>query len=60
MTLNRASYKQMNAQNLASKGELIDAIIRGGVSKTIRSVAGILDVIGSLAAHSVKPEASRR
>lgn len=49
-----AYYKQMNAQNLASKGELIDTIIRGGVSKTIRSVVGILDVIGSLALWHIR------
>ncbi|RDL30223.1 uncharacterized protein BP5553_10501 [Venustampulla echinocandica] len=54
-----AHYKQMNAQNLASKGELIDTIIRGGVSKTIRSVAGILDVIGSLALWHIREVEAR-
>jgi ABC-type cobalamin transport system ATPase subunit len=54
-----AHYKQMNAQNLASKGELIDTIIRGGVSKTIRSVAGILDVIGSLTLWHIREVEAR-
>jgi hypothetical protein len=54
-----AHYKQMNAQNLASKGELIDTIIRGGVSKTIRSVAAILDVIGSLALWHIREVEAR-
>ncbi|TVY93986.1 hypothetical protein LAWI1_G003145 [Lachnellula willkommii] len=54
-----AYYKQMNAQNLASKGELIDTIIRGGVSKTIRAVAGILDVIGSLALWHIREVEAR-
>lgn len=54
-----AYYKQMNAQNMASKGELIDAIIRGGVSKTIKSVARILDVIGSLALWYIREAEAR-
>jgi hypothetical protein len=54
-----AYYKQMNAQNLAGKGEHIDNIIRGGVSKTIKSVAGILDVIGSLALWCIREEEAR-
>jgi hypothetical protein len=45
----KAYYKQIHVQNLTSKGELINTIIRGSVFKTIRSVAKILDIIGSLA-----------
>lgn len=44
-----AYYKQIHVQNLTSKGELINIIIRGSVFKTIKSVAKILDIIGSLA-----------
>lgn len=54
-----AHHKQMNSKNLDSKGELIDTIIRGGVSKTIRSVAIILDVIGSLAIWHIREVEAR-
>lgn len=54
-----AHYKQLHARNFASKGELIDTIIRNGVSRTIRSVAKILDVIGSLALWHIREAEAR-
>ncbi len=54
-----AYYKLMHVRNLASKGELIDTIVRSGVSKTIRSVAKILDVIGSLALWHIREVEAR-
>ncbi|KAG4427115.1 hypothetical protein IFR05_017402, partial [Cadophora sp. M221] len=54
-----AYYKLMHVQNLTSKGELIDAIICGSNPKTIRIVAKILDVIGSLALWHIREEEAR-
>ena len=54
-----AYYKLMHVQNLSSKGELIDTIICGSDPKTIRTVAKILDVIGSLALWHIREEEAR-
>ncbi|KAG0645019.1 hypothetical protein D0Z07_9192 [Hyphodiscus hymeniophilus] len=54
-----AYYKLMHAQNLTSKGELIDTIIRGGISKATRSVAKILDVVDSLALWHIREVEAR-
>ncbi|CZT53316.1 uncharacterized protein RSE6_14802 [Rhynchosporium secalis] len=44
-----AYYKLILVRNLTSKGELIDTIICGSISKTLRSITKILDMIGILA-----------
>ena len=54
-----AYHKQMSTRNLASKGELINTIIYSGVSKTIRSIIIILDVISSLAIWHIREVEAR-